>query len=421
MAGQRDPGELRRNWRLVLAATLGMAMGMPTIPFYTIGVFAPIFAAEFGWPFSTIFAGLALMTVAMLLGGPFVGAVIDRNGPKTVALVSLPCLGVAYMTLAAADGSLALYFGSWALISFLGLGATSAAFTKVINGAFERRRGLALGIVLSGTGLLAFVVKPFAQALIDLAGWRVAIVAVGALPILVAAPVVLWGLADRAAPPAAGCEARRAEATGLSVRAALRSRPFWILATVFVPMSLAVAAPIPHLENILTSLRLPPAEVVQLASTLGIAIVAGRLAGGFALDRFWAPAVGAVILTAAAAAWFVLTLEPVGFPLALAAILLLGFAAGVELDLMAYLVARYLGVRRYATTYALLYGVFAVGAGFGPSVFGHVFDLTGSYSGILDLSVVLLVAGAATILFLGPYPAFGGDRQPPLTEGDPTR
>ena len=71
---------------------------------------------------------------------------------------------------------------------------------------------------------------------------------------------------------------------------------------------------------------------------------------------------------------------------------------------MAYLVARYLGMRSYATTYATLYGIFVVGAFVGPSLFGYAFDSTGTYSGILKACALLLAAGAATILLLGPYP-----------------
>jgi predicted MFS family arabinose efflux permease len=94
----------------------------------------------------------------------------------------------------------------------------------------------------------------------------------------------------------------------------------------------------------------------------------------------------------------------VSFSLAGVAIVLLGLTSGMEFDLMSYLVARYLGMRSYAVTYATLYGIFVVGAFVGPSLFGYVFDRTGTYSAILEACALLLVAGAATVLFLGPYP-----------------
>lgn len=77
-----DFSEFRTSWRLVIAGLIGIAMGMPALPFYTIGIFAPIFAKEFGWPFASIFGGLALMAGAMLLVGPFAGMLIDRFGAR---------------------------------------------------------------------------------------------------------------------------------------------------------------------------------------------------------------------------------------------------------------------------------------------------------------------------------------------------
>lgn len=397
-------GEFRDGWRLVLAGLCGTSLGMPAIPFYTIGVFAPIFAEEFGWSFATIFGGLSLLAGSVLIVGPFFATLIDRLGARMVASVALPCLGLSYMTLAASNGSVAQYYLSWLAIAISGLGATPVVFTRVINGAFSKRRGLALGIVLSGAGLFAFAVKPLAQLLIETGGWRVAILVVGALPVFVACPLVFWGFAgwkgnDARVRPEAGQDAE-----GMTAQEAFLSRSFWLLAIVFIPMSLAVAAPLPNIENILRSLGLPPAEIVQLASLAGIAAVAGRLLGGVLVDLFWAPAVGTVILAMGAVSCLILSQGSAGFSTTALAIVLLGLTSGIEFDLMAYLVARYLGMRSYATTYATLYGIFVVGAFVGPSLFGYVFDRTGTYAGMLQACALLLVGGAIVILFLGPYP-----------------
>ena len=404
-----DFSEFRNGWQIVLAGLLGTTFGLPAIPFYTIGVFAPIFAREFGWSFATIFGGLSLLAASVLTIGPFFATLIDKFGARLVASTSLVCLGLSYMTLAASNGSIGQYYLSWLAIAIFGLGATPVVFTRVINSAFEERRGLALGIALSGAGLFAFVVKPLAQLLIETGGWRVAILIVGAMPIVIACPMVLWGFAGLrsrnvdAGLALAGLALRNAS-EGMTAREAFRSRSFWLLAIVFIPMSLAVAAPLPNIENILRSLRLSPTEIVQLASLVGIAAVAGRLLGGVLVDRFWAPAVGTAILTLGAVACFILSLDDVSFSVAFIAILLLGLVSGVEFDLMAYLVSRYLGMRSYATTYATLYGIFVVGAFVGPSLFGYVFDSTGTYSGILKACALLLIGGATMVLFLGPYP-----------------
>ncbi len=396
--------EFRNGWRLVLAGLIGTSLGLPAVPFYTIGVFAPIFAEEFGWPFATIFGGLSLLAGSVLIIGPFFATLIDRLGARMVASVSLPCLGLSYMTLAASNGSVTQYYLSWLAIAISGLGATPVVFTRVINGAFNERRGLALGIVLSGAGLFAFMVKPLAQLLIETGGWRVAILVVGALPVFIACPSVFWGFAASQSKDV-GAEAAAGQASeGMTAREAFHSPYFWLLAIVFIPMALAVAAPLPNIENILRSLHLSSIEIVQLASLVGVAAVAGRLLGGVLVDLFWAPAVGTVILTMGAVSCLILSQESVSFSTAAIAIVLLGLTSGIEFDLMAYLVARYLGMRSYATTYATLYGIFVVGAFVGPSLFGYAFDSKGTYSGILQACTLLLIGAAAVILLLGPYP-----------------
>jgi hypothetical protein len=73
---------------------------------------------------------------------------------------------------------------------------------------------------------------------------------------------------------------------------------------------------------------------------------------------------------------------------------------------MAFLVARYLGMKSYGSIYGTLYGFFALGAGIGPTVYGAVFDRTRSYSGVLSGSSVLFIAGGLLLLALGRYRQF---------------
>ena len=85
------------------------------------------------------------------------------------------------------------------------------------------------------------------------------------------------------------------------------------------------------------------------------------------------------------------------------AIFILGMAAGVEYDLMAYLVSRYFGLLHYAAIYGALYGFFALGAGLGPAVFAWSRDQTGSYDSILLIASALFLAGSLPLLLLGKY------------------
>lgn len=396
--------EIRSHWRLLSSALLGTGLGLPTLPFYTVGIFAPILAREFGWSFASIFGGLIVPTLVLLVGGPLVGHWVDRHGARVIAAVSLAGLGLGYMTLAFSSGSIVQYYASWAALSVAGIGATPISFTRAINGAFVERRGLALGIALSGIGLCALSVKPLAGWLVDIADWRMAIVAIGLLPLLIGAPIVLWGLG-------ASSDANRAPATslvpqsaGLTLKEAVRTRAFAILVCAFVVISFANGAPIPHLENILRSVHIDPRDTLALTSLVGVAVIAGRVVGGWLLDRIWAPIVGVAVLSGAVVGCGILSQPTVSESEAMAAILLLGFAGGVEGDLLSYLIARYMGVRSYGAVYGTIFGLFALGAGAGPSLIGFAYDRLGSYAQILLACAWLLVLAAGLLLSLGRYP-----------------
>jgi hypothetical protein len=90
--------------------------------------------------------------------------------------------------------------------------------------------------------------------------------------------------------------------------------------------------------------------------------------------------------------------------MAVLAALLIGFAAGAELDLMAFFAARYFGLRHYAKIYAILYAILAVAGGTAPMLFARVFDVTASYETSFMIAAGLFVFGAVILLGLGRYP-----------------
>jgi len=124
------------------------------------------------------------------------------------------------------------------------------------------------------------------------------------------------------------------------------------------------------------------------------------------IDRFWAPAVAAVLLSAPAAACQILAATGLSYHGAMLAIALIGMAAGAEYDLLAYLVARYFGMKSYGSIYGWLYSFFALGAGLGPVFFGANFDRTHDYQLSLNLASVLFVAPALLLLLMGSYRDF---------------
>lgn len=388
---------------------------MSPLPFYTIGVFAVALTKEFGWGMDTVMAAMPIFTIAALFMSPAIGFIADRFGARKTALTSVVLFSLTFMLFSINNGSKTLYLSLWALLAIAGAGTLPMTWTRAVNNWFNENRGLALGLSLLGTGIFGALAKLYAASIIETYGWQTAYIAVAALPLLIAFPVAFFFFRDTDDPKVADKVAKlKAEIpdhalgnkAGMSLSEALRDGKFWILAFAFILISFAVGGPIPNLEKLLGNKGFDASDAVVLASFIGGAVLVGRLLGGYLLDRFWAPGVAFVLLSIPAVSCYIFQQAELSYGMATLAVVILGLGAGVEYDLMAYLVSRYFGMKNYAAIYGCLYGFFAMGAGFGPYIMGLSFTKTGSYDTIMTYAMAAFIIGSIPLLFLGQYRTF---------------
>lgn len=396
--------EFAQGWRMLVASLLGIGCGLAAIPFYTVGVFAPYLAREFGWSFGEIMAGLTITTVVVIVAAPAAGVLCDRYGTRRVAITSLVLFGGAYLSLATLGNSLVQFYVTWAVIATLGAGTLPITFTRTVNQWFDRHRGVALGIAMTGTGVFGVLCKPLLAWVIGGWGWRAGYVALGLLPLLLALPAVLLLFREPARAEASIGRPASDGLTGLTKGEALRQWRFWLIAAALLPISFALAGAVPNLEPILLDRGIDQATILTLTPLIGLTAIAGRIVGGWLLDRFWAPAVAFVLLGAPAISCVILASAQLEPGMARFAILLLGFALGIEYDVVAYLTSRYFGMKAYSAIYSVFYVCFATGAGFGPLIFGIIRDSTHDFAPALLSAAVALPICAGAFLFLGRYP-----------------
>ena len=209
-----------------------------------------------------------------------------------------------------------------------------------------------------GTEISGAVAKLIAEELINSVGWRMAYVGIGFLPLIVALPIALFALHDvddtKVAKRAEGLAALGRE-TGSTMQQygftfihAVKDWRLWLLGAIFLPLSFAIGGPIPNLETMMGSKGFERGDAVLLASFLGYSVCAGRLVAGYLLDFVWAPAIAFTLMIMPAISMMMFAGADRSYSQMVIAIVLLGVAAGVEYDLLAYLVSRYFGVRSYA-------------------------------------------------------------------------
>jgi MFS family permease len=333
------------------------------------------------------------------------------EGARKVILPGLAMVGLILF--------LAKTIGSqlWALyVFYCALGAVASATTTVpyalvVSRWFDRRRGLAIGLMMVGLGTGAIVMPMLAQRLIAAFGWRNAFALVGCAILVIPIPIVALLLRDRpaemglrpdgaiqnAAPAAAG-----GRPDGLTWDESRRTGTFWLMVAAFVLLAASVHACVVHMPELFADRGATPQTAAIASSVVGLALLVGRIGCGYFLDRYFGPYVALAVCGLSALGIALLWIGTAGLP-ALAAAFLVGLGMGSEVDIIAFLMSRYFGLRSLGTTIGFAFGAFVVGGGVGPLVMGLSFDRTGSYSvPLAGFFAATLVAGAF-VARLGPY------------------
>lgn len=393
---QAERRELSESWPIALAAFLGVAGGVSSLPYSTQGLFVGPLTGEFGWSREQM--SLVTLVGGMLLAAlsPLVGSIVDKIGVLYPLAISFCAMIIGYLALSMTGGSFALFFQLQLFLIAMGSATGPVSFTRIINEHFVAARGLALGATLAGAGVMGVIAPPIIASLIAGYSWRAGYLVMALLIFLLAFCSVSLLIRRGAA---------KAQAKGVTAiedvthAPANLSSPFlWRLAITFLLMAFGVGGFTFHLVPMLVDggVDLPAAARIQ--SLIGVAMLIGRLSAGALMDRVFAPYVTASVVILAALG--IMGIALFGVAAAAPCALLIGLALGAEGDAIGYLTARYFGMAAYGRTYGVLYGVYAFGLGLSPVLISRLQSLSHSYESSLWLSSVILSIAALLLVSL---------------------
>jgi len=399
------------GWWTVAIAALGLFFSEPTIAVYSYSVFLKAVSQDFHvgrGPVALAFTFHNLCTASFT---PIIGYMIDRFGAKRIVVPATALVGLTAILAKLIGPALWQYYVFYAALGILGPASGPVPYSAIISRWFDRKRGLALGLMSFGSGFAAITYPPVAQRLITDAGWRSAYATFGMTILFV--PTLLLTIFLKEDPRREGflpdgvAAVNRslvpdAQVEGLDWHQIWPSGTFWLLITAFFLAGCSVHACVLHLAPLLSDRGFSPQAAANAVSIIGIAMLFGRTGSGYFLDRFFAPRVCAVLFGQSAVGIAILA-AGASRSLAIVAAFMIGIAFGAEVEVIAFLVSRYFGLRSFGVAYGFGFSSFVLAGALGTYIMGAGFDRTHSYTAPLFL--VLLAMLLATILFtrLGPY------------------
>ena len=404
MAGERTAGaEWRAYWMLPVAAMIGYStIGLQS---YGIGPFVTHLEQAFGWTRAQVMIGLSLSNFVGVFLNIAIGMIVDRFGPRKIALTGLFVKTGAFALLGTATGSLLNWSLLWVVLAVGVVLVQSTVWTSAVAGRFDKSRGLAFAITLSGGPITAALAPLLATWLIADYGWRAAFMGVGAAWIVVTFPVALLFFRD-------GRDRRASETDpaplpvldGLTFREGLKTRGFNRLLIGFGAFSFYNMAMAANLVPLLGEAGASPTEAARIASIMGFVGIAARLSVGFLLDRFSGSVIGAVTQFLPVIGCGILLMHEPSLVLLSIAVATFGLATGAEMDTALYLATRHFGLKAFAALFSAVITFGAVNAAMSPYVSGWMHDAWGSYDPLLVTVMVLMTIGALSMATIGRPP-----------------
>ena len=395
----------RNRWWVVAASICGLLVGAGAVNVFAFAVFLKPVTQDLRLGREIFSSGLIIASSLGALGQIPLGFLLDRYRVRRVMMPGVALYSLGVMAYALMTRSPAMIYLAFALAGLFSAIGSPVPYGVVISLWFDRLRGLAIGVAMAGVGLGVAFVPQIALVLIRALGWRMAYVALAVVVFVVAwLPVALF-----IREPSDGDAAKDADIAtvrdlpGLTLSDALfRSWRFWTLTLAFFFAVAAINGTLTHIVALLTDRGIPLPRAVATLSAAGIALLFGRILSGWCLDRFNGVLVAIGFFVVPMLGIAALASEAGGLAPYLGAVFC-GIGVGAEVDLMAFFVSRYFGLKAYGRIYGIMFAVFAAANGVGPSIAGWSFDRYRSYGPAFLVFEAMLLLTCLLLAPLGRY------------------
>lgn len=392
--------EWRRNYRFSIAGAFGYATAC--LALYSTGAYVGPIAKAFGWSRMQVTSGLTIAILSSAIFAIPMGMLVDRYGARRFAVPGVLVIATAFALLGTASGNVAQWYFLWALLGVASLPVHPTVWTTAIASRFDRSRGLALAVTLCGASLGTALFPLLAALLTRVLPWNAAIAVHAAIWAIIAFPIVYLFLPG-ADPDRGSNRAREVNRSSTTLLAGFRSSIYLRLIVVTIFLGASVMAFAISFVPILIDRGAGTMEAAGYASIVGGVAVIARLTSGLLVDRFNPLLVGAVTLLFPVVSALLL-LSGNSTTTSILAALFLGMTLGAEIDVLAYLTAKYFGTRDFGALFGGQVAAVGLTSALGPLIVAGIFDRTGSHTLFFYFIVVAMLISSLCIASLPQTP-----------------
>ena len=409
----RTSGEKRFFYGYIVAAA-GFAIWLIGWGTYTpcFSVFFKPLLAEFGWSRAETSLAYSLSFLVQAGLAIMMGWLTDRLGPRIVMTVLGSFLGVSYLLMSQVS-ALWQFQINYALVGGIGISTLTVPVMVTVSRWFIKKRALMIGIVQAGNGVGGFIFPPFAGWLILAYGWRSAYAVFG---IIALAGMIIAGFFLRRDPRDVGqlpdgeralmaVEEKRSNPglreSGVSLREAIHTRPFWMIAGIYCSFGFCRATFLAHIPAHVQDLGFSLADGANILAVITGSSMFSRIGMGRVADRIGnrkgfmiSFAVTTISLLWGLAAHDLWKLYLFAF--------LFGVGWGNQAVLRFSLTSEVFGIASLGLVMGILGVAESVAATFGSYFAGYIFDVFGSYRLVFWLGVGISSIGILLAWLLRP-------------------
>jgi MFS family permease len=403
MTGSKRVGGFYGKWIIAAALiTFGISVGLP---YYNMPFFYDYYKNAFHWQLHDITLGFPLAALLTLWVGP---VLVPRFSPRKLIIAGTGFTFLAFFGLSHMTGSISAYYFYWFLYTFGYILSGPIPHQIIISQWYRRNRGMAMGIVYVGVGLVGaagpWLVKPMTEHYT----FRGALLAIGCVMFL-AWPIAFFVLKDRPSdvgqfPDGDLGPTKDQKIEAKSFAYLLRQWPFWLLLVGSLCSIGSIGAINQHMKLVFRDQGFT--DQVQLNAAWSEATrwilwssIAGRLLIGKLADRFPMKYVMTVTyFVVAASIPLLLSVTPAGSPYLFA--ILFGFAMGADYMLIPLMAAKQFGVNSLARSMAIILPVNTIGQTWIPQGVSLLRESFGSYAKPMNFVLAVAVVGAVAIMLL---------------------